>query len=383
MSLQLKSLLLVFLVFVFSCKNEAKQVKEVQDPGVDLPLKHAKGFSVKTYKNYKVLEIYSPWPKAEKTYKFALVDRAFQDKVDLKSSDFEAVIPIPIERIVVTSTTHLPGLELLDEAHKLVGFPGTQYVSSEHIRHRIDNNEIRELGKNEGINTEVLLELRPELVMAFGVDGNNRALEQVKNANIPVMYNGDWVETSPLAKAEWIKLFGVLFKKEAQADQVYNIIETEYVNAKKLAATVSDKPSILSGAMHKDVWYLPNGTSAEAQLLQDANTNYLWKNTQGAGSLALNFETVFNKAKAADIWVNPSFYASLEDLKTANQHYSKFTAFKAKQIYTMANTKGETGGVLYYELGQSRPDLVLKDLIKICHPELLPDYELYFYQKLN
>ncbi|WP_299781393.1 ABC transporter substrate-binding protein [uncultured Formosa sp.] len=381
--LPFKSLFLVFFVLVFSCKDNTKTVKVVQEQGVDLLLKHAKGFSVTSYKNYKVLEIYSPWPKADKTFKFALINKENKDEVSLNSDDFEAVIPIPIERIVVTSTTHLPGLELLGESQKLVGFPGTKYVSSKKIRARIDADEVRELGKNEGVNTEVLLELRPEVVIAFGIDGNNNAMETVKKANIPVIYNGDWIEASPLAKAEWIKLFGVLFNKESKAESVYNTIETEYLEAKKLAENVAEKPSVFSGAMFKDVWYMPNGTSPEAQLLKDANANYLWKNTQGVGSLALNFETVFNKAKAANIWINPSIYSSYDALKSANNHYTKFEAFKQKQIYSMSNTKGDTGGVLYYELGQSRPDLVLKDLIKICHPELLQDYDLFFFKKLN
>ncbi|MDW5289812.1 ABC transporter substrate-binding protein [Formosa sp. PL04] len=382
-SFQLKSLVLILLVIAFSCKNESKGVKEIQEQSVELPLKHAKGFSVISYKNYKVLEIYSPWPKADKTFKFALVDKDKKDSISLDSDDFDAIIPIPVESIVVTSTTHLPGLELLGEEQKLVGFPGTQYVSSEKIRTRIDNEKIRELGKNEGINTEVLLELHPDAVIAFGVDGNNSSLEMVKKANIPVIYNGDWVEESPLAKAEWIKLFGVLFNKEDQAETVYNGIETEYLKAKTLAENVEIKPSVFSGAMYKDVWYMPNGTSSEAQLLKDANANYLWKNTQGSGSLALNFETVFNKAKAANIWINPSIYVSLKDLEKANIHYTKFNAFTQQNVYTMANTKGETGGVLYFELGQARPDLVLKDLIKICHPELLQDYELFFFKKLH
>lgn len=380
---QFKSLIVILLVFAFSCKNKTKGIEEVKEQSVDLPLKHAKGFSVKSYKDYKVLEIYSPWPKADKTFKFALVDKEKKDSISLNSDDFEAIIPIPIESIVVTSTTHLPGLELLGEEQKLVGFPGTQYVSSEKIRTRIDDKEVRELGKNEGVNTEVLLELHPEIVIAFGVDGNNSALEVVKKANIPVIYNGDWVEASPLAKAEWIKLFGVLFNKEDQAETVYNAIESEYLKAKTLAENVKIKPSVFSGAMYKDVWYMPNGTSSEAQLLKDANANYVWKNTQGAGSLALNFETVFNKAKAASIWINPSFYTSLDELKHANKHYTKFDAFTQDQVYSMSNTKGATGGVLYYELGQARPDLVLKDLIKICHPELLQDYELFFFQKLH
>src|SRR5690606_24182235 len=132
-------------------------------------------------------------------------------------------------------------------------------------------------------------------------------------------------------------------------------------------------PTVLSGAMHKDIWYLPSGTSPEAQLLKDANANYLWSETTDKGSLSLNFEVVFDKAKDADIWISPSYYSSLEAIQKANAHYTKFKAFQSKNVYSFVNTTGETGGVLYFETGMARPDLVLKDLIKICHPELLKD----------
>ena len=134
--------------------------------------------------------------------------------------------------------------------------------------------------------------------------------------------------------------------------------------------------------MHKNIWYLPSSTSPEAQLLKDANVNYLWQNSEGNGSLALSFESVYNKAKDTDIWLSPSYYGTYESLENASDHYTKFDAFKNKSIFTFSNTTGATGGVTYYELGIARPDLVLKDLIKICHPDLLPDYKTQFFKPL-
>jgi iron complex transport system substrate-binding protein len=150
-----------------------------------------------------------------------------------------------------------------------------------------------------------------------------------------------------------------------------------------LASKVKNKPTVLSGAMHKDVWYMPNGNSPEAQVLKDANTDYLWADTLGSGSLALNFENVLNKAKDADYWLSPSYYTSLDQLEKANPHYAKFDAFNNKKVFSFSMTTGDTGGVLYYELGMMRPDLVLKDIIKICHPELLNDYQPYFFKPLK
>jgi len=378
------SLLFCSILFFISCKKEVKNIPKISKQDVvNTAFKYAEGFTITHNENFKILNIKNPWPKAEKEYKYALVPKNIASKITLNKEEFDGIITIPIEKIVVTSTTHIPALELLNAEETLIGFPGTDYVSSEKTRARIEHQEIRELGKNEGINTEVLLQLQPEVVIGFGIDGNNKTFETIKKAGIPVIYNGDWVEKTPLAKAEWIKFFGVLYNKGKEADAIFNQIEKDYLEAKKIASKVKKQPTVLSGAMHKDVWYLPNGTSPEAQILKDANVNYLWSKTSGTGSLALSFEAVFDKAKDADLWLSPSYYNSLNALEKANQHYTKFDAFTNKNIYSFANTTGKTGGVLYYELGTTRPDLVLKDVIKICHPELLQNYTPYFFKALK
>ncbi len=375
--------ILLILITLLACKNKVKPIEISGQNSTEFPLNYAKGFSISATEYYKILTISNPWPNADKVYKYALVEESILPKITLNRDEFDGIITLPIEKIVVTSTTHLPALELLNVENTLVGFPGTDFISSEKIRALVDAKHVRELGKNEGINTEVLLATQPDIVVGFGIDGKNKSLETIKKSGIPVIFNGDWVENSPLAKAEWIKFFGVLFNKEQQADSIFKRIETDYLEAKKLAKNTQNKPTILSGAMHKDIWYLPNGSSTEAQLLEDAHANYLWSDSKGAGSLSLNFETVFAKAKDADIWLSPSNYTSLESLKNGNPHHATFKAFQTKNIYSFTNTTGATGGVLYFELGMTRPDLVLKDLIKICHPELLKNYDLYFFKRLE
>ncbi len=374
-------------IFSLSCKeNKQKPSHNLSTQKMDVAdyqLDYAEGFSVTVNENFKILIIKNAWPDSDKIYKYALVPQELLSKITLSKDEFDAIIATPIEKIVATSTTHIPALELLGVEQSLIGFPGADYISSEGTRKRIDEGKVRELGKNEGINTEILLELRPNAVIAFGVDGTNKSMTTIEKSGIPVIYNGDWVEKSPLAKAEWIKFFGVLYNKQKEADSIFKQIETDYNAAKTLASKVENRPAVLCGAMHKDVWYLPNGNSPEAQFLNDANVDYLWSGTSGSGSLALSFEAVFDKAKNADLWLSPSYYSSLTELEKANSHYTKFDAFKDKDIYSFSNTVGKTGGVLYYELGTARPDLVLKDLIKICHPELLNDYETTFFKKLK
>ncbi|RAJ16922.1 ABC transporter substrate-binding protein [Olleya aquimaris] len=377
-------LLLFSLLLLLNCKEDKGLSRQLPPMEVAQDtITYAKGFNIYNSGNFKVITVNNPWPNTDKDYKYVLISAEELAKTSFMKGEYDGIIVTPIQKIVTTSTTHLPALELLGVENTLVGFPGTDYISSESIRKNIDQGQVRELGKNEGLNTEVLLELKPDVVVGFGIDGNNKSLNTIQKSGIPVIFNGDWVEKSPLAKAEWIKFFGVLYNKEKAADSIFKTIETSYNKAKALAKQVTKQPTVLSGAMHKDVWYLPNGTSTEAQLLKDANVNYLYADTTGEGSLALSFESVFEKAKTADIWLSPSYYTTMEALKEANQHYTQFDAFKNNNIYTFSNTTGQTGGVLYYELGLARPDLVLKDIIKICHPELLTDYQTYFFKPLQ
>ncbi len=375
---------MLFLLVFFSllgCKKKEEKPTLNRSKNIDSNVKYTEGFKIKCFNNHNILEIKKPWQNADKTYRYLLYSGVLPTN---KASDsFDAIIKTPIEKIVVTSTTHIPALELLNVEESLIGFPETNYISSKIIRKRIDDGLVSDLGKNEGISPEVLLELNPNIVIGFGIDGTNKTLENINKAGIPVVYNGDWMETSPLAKAEWIKFFGVLFNKEKMAASIFKQIEENYLEAKELAKKAKTKPTVLSGAMHKDIWYLPKGNSTEAQFLEDANVDYLWNNTKGSGSLALSFESVFELAKNADLWFNPSNFASYESLKKSNLHYTEFSAFTNKNIYTITNTKGETGGVLYYELGTTRPDLVLKDIIKISHPDLLKDYQPYFFKPLQ
>ena len=285
--------------------------------------------------------------------------------------------------MVVTSTTHIPSLEMLGEENALVGFPNLDYISSEKVRARIEAKQVKEVGNNQSLNTEVLLDLQPELIVGYGIDNNNPALNNLEKSGLKIMLNGDWNEETPLGKAEWIKFFGVLFGKQKQTEALFSEIEKNYLQTIELAKKATHKPTVLSGDIFEGKWYLPSGTSWGSLILKQAQSNYLWQETSGTGSLSLSFETVFEKAKDAEFWITSGQFETLADMKKANPHYEEFAAFKNKNVYSFCGKKGKTGGILYYELAPNRPDIVLKDLVKILHPELLMDYKPFFFEKLN
>ncbi len=369
-----------FLFLFISCKKKKENNVEVAISNENSKIEFAQGFGIDYYEGYKVVTLKNAWPGAEKVFKYALVE---EGTVLDSPEAYDDIVSIPIDNIVVTSTTHIPSLEMLQVDTSLIGFPNLDYISSEKTRIRINKGQIKELGKNEDINTESLIDLNPDLVIGFAVDGNNKTFATLKKTGIPIVYNGDWTETTPLGKAEWIKFFAAFYNKEELANQLFLEIKTEYQKAKELAVKAKETPTVLSGAMYKDVWYLPQGKSWAAQFIKDANGNYLWSDSEGTGSHSLNLESVLEKGEHAQIWIGPSYFTSLNQLKEAHSVYKQFDAFKNDQVYSFTNKVGETGGLLYFELAPNRPDIVLNDIIKILHPELLPNHKLFFFDKLK
>lgn len=370
-------LFLVFFLFI-QCKKESQQEAEIQSPANEIH--YAKGLEIYKHNGFTIVKITSPWPNAKEQFTYILQKKNGIIPDSLKQ--FTA-ISVPIKSIVVTSTTHIPALELLGVENTLVGFPNTDYISSVKTRKLIATGKVREVGTNETLNTEVLIDMNPDVIVSFGLNNSNPTLDNLKKSGLKVMLNGDWTEQSPLGKAEWIKFFGALYGLDSKANTLFSAIEKEYKNTLALAQKATRKPTVLSGAMFQEQWYVPQGESWASLFLKDAKANYLWADSKGTGSLSLPFETILEKAQEAEYWISPGDFSSLQQMSESNPHYKQFDAFQNKKVYSYAINKGAKGGIVYFEWSPTRPDWVLKDLIKIFHPELLPNHKLFFFQKLE
>ncbi|MFK7003187.1 ABC transporter substrate-binding protein [Flavobacterium covae] len=371
--------LLQYIFFVLFCsltiqckKNEATRTFAPQRNNV---LTDATAFTLNEYENYSVIKVTTPWPNAQKPFTYVLTKSNKNIPDSLKQY---LQIPVPLKNLVVTSTTNIPFLEILGVENKLVGFPHTDYISSDKTRKLIDSGRIKNLGENEKINIEQLISLAPNALVAFGVDGNNPTLNTIEKAGIPVLIQADWMEQTPLGKAEWIKFFGALVGKEKEAKNYFDQVKKNYLNALEIVKTIQQKPTILYGTMYQDQWYIPKGDSWKSTYIQDAGGNYLWKDVKGTGSIPLSFEQVFEKGQNALIWIATGDITNWNEFGKSNIHYSQFKAYQNKKVYTFEGKKGKKGGTLFFEFSPSQPDKVLKDYIKIIHPELLPNYPFTF-----
>lgn len=373
-------LVILFLVAIslIGCKKD--NAASVTATKAENSIHYANGLEIYKHEGYSVVKITNPWPEAKESLTYILQQKNGIIPDSLKQF---TTIPVPIKSIVVTSTTHIPSLEMLGVENTLIGFPNTDYISSEKTRKLIDAGKVREIGKNENLNTEVLIDMAPDVIISFSLNNSNPTLTNLQKSGLKVILNGDWTEQSPLGKAEWIKFFGALYGLDSKANTLFSEIEKEYNTTLALAKKATTKPTVLSGAMFQDQWWVPQGESWAALFLQDAQSEYLWKDSKGTGSLKLPFENILEKAQDAEFWVAPGDFSSLQQMSDSNPHYNQFASFKNKKVYSYGVNKGAKGGTVYFELSPTRPDLVLKDLIKIFHPELLPNHKLFFFQKLE
>jgi cobalamin transport system substrate-binding protein len=367
--------ILIFLVAGCSTPTEKHDERVVYQ---QIALKYATGFSIEHADNYYLVKVLTPYKGAANPLVYVFYNRE-DNKPNIVADTF---IATPVQSIVCTSTTHIPLLDYLGETNALSGFPTLNYISSESMRQRIERGDIEELGIDEALNIEKLINLEPELVMGYSLTGDFGQFKRMDEAGIPVLINAEYLEQHPLGRAEWIKIAGLLFEKTEMADSIFSFIENQYLVTRDLVKNLTVKPSVMSGILYGDSWYVPGGKNYAAKMLQDAGFKYIWDKDTTSAFLPLSFETVFDKANAADFWIGVGSYKSLAELAETDNRYKKFKPYQQHRIYSYNKRVGVNGGSEFLELGYLRPDIILQDLVKIGHPNLLPQHDLFFHFQL-
>ncbi len=377
--MRLGSLLLIITLVTVSCGNKKNQQNTFVIDSTYT--KYAKGFRVSYKENITQVEVMKPYQGSAEVLTYWLIDASAQ--VPPHDSNIK-IIKTPIKSIVCTSTTHIPLLDYLNESAALVGFPTTDYISSEKMRNRIDSGYVTDLGVDKGLNIEKLAALAPDMVMAYTMTGDYGQFKSIEALGTPVVINAEYLEEHPLGRAEWIKYMALFFNKKVMADSIFSVIEQNYLQTKhKVDELAQTKPTVMSGIVYGDAWFMPAGQNYAAKLLRDAGFHYLWSDDTTTGYLQLPFELVYEKANQADYWIGVGAFNSLEEIASNDRRYKNFNAYRTGKVYTYNVRIGAKGGSEFLELGYLRPDIILQDLVKIANPQLLMDSTLFFHKKLE
>lgn len=371
------------LAVLCSCQPRAGEEGEsdgaVEQPGFTL---YAKGFEVQSAEGYRKLMVHDPWQNSRNvtlTYLLAEDPRVIPD-----SMKEIPVIRVPVERVVTLSTTHVAMIEHLGMDATIKGASGTHLIYSPAIRDRIARGDIVEVGYDQGLNFEVIVDLDPDLLLMYGVETDMRGVsDKLADLGIPVVYCAEYLESHPLGKAEWIKFFGLFYQLDQCADSIFNQVDSSYMALADLAVEDIGRPRVLTGLPWKDTWYMAGGKSFAAKLIADAGGDYLWNENPSEEAVPLDLESVYSRALNADVWINPGVASSLDQLAGFDDRFTDLPVFKSGDIYNNDRRTGPSGGNDYWESGTVRPDLILADLIRVFHPDLLKDHPLKYYRKLQ
>jgi iron complex transport system substrate-binding protein len=378
----IKYILFISVLITTGCRLSVRKGENIL-PHVKNDITRAERFRLEKQQGWTEVTIINPWQGADNVdQKYRLVRRG---SVMPAGFDSSSVIFVPLQKIICMSTTYIAMISALGEEKSIVGVSGTGFIYSPELIKSVDKGLIADVGYEANLNKELILKISPDLIMIYGIGSESSGyVGKIKELGIKVMINADYLETDPLGRAEWIKLFGALYCKEEKADSIFISEVDEYTSLKSLIEkSVKSKPKVLLGLPYKDTWYISPGNSFISKMIGDAGGEYLWKDTQSSVSMPYGIENVYLKGLTADFWLNTGSAGSRQEVSNVDQRLKDLPCFKSDNMFNNNKRITAGGGNDFWESGSLFPHLVLKDIAAILHPELFRNYELTFYKRIN
>ena len=373
----LLSAYIVTWVLLLSACGGGSKTSSLQAEGDTVRMKYSSLLQIVKHADYTVVTIRNPWDTLKVLHTYLLADREKPLPEHLPEG---TIVRTPLQKSVIYSSVHCSLWSELDELKGIGGVCGLEYIKLPQIQEGCRNGSIVNVGNSMNPDIERIIDLRPDAILLSPFE-NSGGYGRVGKLNIPIIECADYMETSALGRAEWMRLYGLLLGKEAQADSLFAGIEKEYLTlTQQVKSQNLKRPTVISEMKNSSAWYIPGGNSTMGRLYQDAGADYVFAYLPNSGSVPLAFETVFDRGGNADIWLikyNQPQDKTYSELERDYAPYARFKAFQDRKVYGC-----NTNHVPFYEESPFHPELLLKDLIKIFHPELLPDYDLKYFSNL-
>lgn len=361
-------------VWLSSC---GRQTDGLQEGGDTVTFRYSSLLTVVRYDGYTVATIRNPWKEGRVLHTYVLVPRHHPLPHSLPEG---TLIRTPIQRACVFTTVHCSLFTSLGVENRIVGVADLKYIKIPAIHQRVSAGEIVDCGNGLSPVVEKMMELKPEVILLSPFE-NSGGYGKVEELDVPLVECAEYMETSPLARAEWMRFYGMLLGEERQTDSLFAVVDSCYQSLKLRAQEAGKGRSVLIDKMVGSVWYVPGGQSTIGQMIQDAGGRYPWAGDTHSGSLSLPFETVLERGAGSEVWLyrySSDHTMSLQELLNEYTGYRQLSAFSRRQVYGCNVERS-----LFYEQTPFRPDYLLSDFIRICHPDLPNLPPLRYYELLQ
>ena len=368
---------LLCLVSLASCISNKKTALEAFNQELYTP-EYASGFKILGADNTKstIIQVLNPWQGAKDVTMSYFISR---DGEQAPVGFTGPTITAGAKRIVCMASSYIAMIDALGQVDRIVGVSGINYVSNPYILAHKDS--IKDMGAE--MNYELLLGLKPDVVLLYGIgDAQTSVTDKLKELSIPYMYVGEYLEESPLGKAEWLVALSELTDSREKGIEVFREIPKRYQTLKAMTGKVTQRPTVMFNTPWNDSWVMPSTQSYMAQLVNDAGADYIYKENTSNSSSNIGLETAYGLIQKADFWINVGVASTIDELKAVNPKFADAKAVREKTAYNNNQRMTPTGGNDYWESAVVHPDIVLRDLIHIFHPELVTD-SLYYYRQLE
>lgn len=373
----ISTITLLCLLFLASCVYNKKTSLEAFKQDVYTP-EYATGFKILGAKNAQstLIQVSNPWQGAKNVTMSYFISR----NGELPPTGFTGpTIPAGAQRIVCMSSSYIAMLDAVGQVDRIVAVSGINYIANPYILAHKDS--IKDMGPE--MNYELLLGLKPDVVLLYGIgDAQTAVTDKLKELAIPYMYVGEYLEESPLGKAEWLVALSELTDSRDKGIDVFREIPKRYQALKDLTASVEQRPTVMFNTPWNDSWVMPSTQSYMVQLVTDAGADYIYKENTSNSSATIGLETAYGLIQKADYWINVGTASTLDELKNMNPKFADAKSVRDKTVYNNNLRITATGGNDYWESAVVRPNVVLRDLIHIFHPELVSD-STYYYRHLE
>lgn len=366
---------IVLTVLLSSCHS---QTNRLQEEGDTVCFRYAEYITVVRHQDYTEVTLANPWKPNKMLHRYLLVPKGKK----AESLPDGTIVRVPLQRAVVFTTVHCSLLQMLHQENSVAGVADLKYIKLPFIHEQVKKGRIMDCGDSMSPAIEKMIDLRPDAIFLSPFE-NNGGYGKVDEIDVPVIECADYMERAPLARAEWMRFYGMLFGCEREADSLFAVVDSSYQALKVLAKSVDTKApkSVLIDKMMGSVWYVPGGQSTIGQMLRDANCRYPWSGDNHSGSVSQSFESVLEEAGECDVWLfrfSNDHLISYDELLNEHHGYSQFHAFQQRRVYGCNVQLSQ-----FYEESPFRPDWLLTDFIKIVHPEISGLPELRYYQRIK
>ena len=364
-------------VFFNGCVNSEQNKSKATKAAFTIePLRYAREFSIKKYATCKVLEVRNPWDTLHALARYVLVSRNVPLPKDLPDG---LIIRTPVQTVGCTTSVDACMVARLGELATVNAVAEREYMHQPFIDAQFKKGKVTEIGTSMNVIVEKLMQANPSILFVSPFKDNKYG--HLKQTGVPLIQISNYLENHPLGRAEWILFYGAFFEKDLQARKIFDSISSHYEQLATLTRNLKPRPTIFSGKLFGNLWYMAGGKSYPARFFKDAGADYIWAHRPETGSFPLDFETVFQKAINADYWQILEFYNgnyTYQNIKTEYPPYSHFKAYQKKQV-VFCNTRYKE----YYDRGLLEPDIILADLINILHPGVLKNYQQKYFSLLK